>query len=81
MSESRRESWRPLVALVVTAGLCLANLISFIVNFDHVEPWTQSLGASAVASVVAFRLLGWFGPVSGGSNRGDSSADGSADAR
>ncbi|MET8423616.1 hypothetical protein [Nocardia sp. NPDC004860] len=61
MSDLRgaRWTWRFLVALAITGGLCLASSVSYIVNFDHVEHWSQLFAVLTVASAALFWFVGW----------------------
>ncbi|MGV9666262.1 hypothetical protein ACWDUL_27680 [Nocardia niigatensis] len=67
MSDVRRTrwNWKFVVALIVAGGFCLASLVSLIVNFDHVEPWTKYLAQASLVATAVFWLLGWFPNGSG----------------
>ncbi|GAB2540463.1 hypothetical protein GCM10027167_51650 [Nocardia heshunensis] len=39
--------------------LLLASATSYIINFDHIEHWSQLFAVATLASVAVFSVMGW----------------------
>ncbi|WP_460724563.1 hypothetical protein [Nocardia heshunensis] len=61
MTDVRRSgwTWRSLVAIGVSVLLLLASATSYIINFDHIEHWSQLFAVATLASVAVFSVMGW----------------------